>query len=475
MASVHDRRLRNEKEVSDRRRTLNLSCGHELSSPKGGRLGASAVARSPSLSPRPHRHGTWGFAVLCALLLGAGRGAHADTLDNAPLRWNAFGTPGAVYQNSPGLVFRRDIGQRQGARPGEVDFGTDSVLGAQLTGSTDFGLSAEVQGVTRRDATGRWQPQLARAFLRYEPSPAWMLRAGRIGLDLYLLGDALDVGYAYLTMRPPPEVYGILANAEFDGADATYSRALGAALMRLRAFGGQIPFQIATAGGGIIDLSNNDMFGLSADYLDGNWDTRVAVVRLSELSATPFMRRAAELRATSVPQDAALAGSLLHTPQITYAAEAGTNYTGTHLRATAMLVRFDSHDPVGPNENTGYLRLGWRIRNVTPFVVFSVAENFGHARPSGLPPLPVFAQLIAGAAQAQTFFQTTQRDLSLGTRYDFAPHMDCKVQLDQVWLAHTALIFDTNVPPPQSRLHDGREHCDRFRILTPCACCLSCC
>ncbi|MGC8518050.1 MAG: hypothetical protein ACP5P4_05910 [Steroidobacteraceae bacterium] len=38
-----------------------------------------------------------------------------------------------------------------------------------------------------------------------------MLRAGRIGLSIHLLGDALDVGYAYRTVRPPPEVYGMLA------------------------------------------------------------------------------------------------------------------------------------------------------------------------------------------------------------------------------------------------------------------------
>lgn len=326
--------------------------------------------------------------MLCALLRAAGGGAHAQTLDSAALHWNAFGTLGGVYQNSRGVAFRRDTGQGRGAR------------------------------------------------------------AGRIDLNLYLLGDALDVGYAYLTVRPPPEVYGILATAEFDGADVTDSRALGAALMRLRAFGGPMPFQFATADGSIVNLSHNAVFGLSADCLNGHWETRLAVVRLSELSATPFAPLAAGLEATAVPQAGMLARSLLHTPQATYAAEAGTHYTGSHRRATAMLVRFDSHHPVGPNENTGDVLLGGRVRNVTPFIVFSMSENFGQAQPTDLPALPVFAPLIAGAAQAQTSFQITQRELSLGARYDFAPHMDCEVQLDQVWFAHSALIFDTNVPPP---------------------------
>ncbi len=275
-----------------------------------------------------------------------------------------------------------------------------------------------------------------------------MLRTGRMGLSIYLLGDTPDVGYAYLTVRPPPEVYGNLANADFDGADVTYSRALGAALIRLRAFGGQIPFRFATADGGVIDFRNNNMFGLSADYLDGDRETRLAVISLSQRSAAPFKGLAAELEATAVLRAAPLAGSLLRTPQNIYAVQAGTNYTGHHLRATVVLVRFDSHHPVGPNGNTGYVLLGWQVKDVTPFALFSVAENFGQARPTGLPPLPVFALLIAGAAQAQTFFQTTQRDLALSARYDFAPHMDFKVQLDHVWLAHSALIFDANGPPP---------------------------
>ena len=256
-----------------------------------------------ALSPRPLRRGTPGTGVPCALLLAAGGGAHAETLDTTALHWNAFATLGAVYQNSRGLAFRRHSGQGRGARAGE---------------------------------------------------------------------------------------------------------------------------------------------------LDGDCETRLAVVRLSALSATPFVPLAAGLAATGVAQAVMLAGSLLHTPQTTYAADAGTHYTGSHLRATAMLVRFDSHDPVGPNENTGYVLLGWWVRNVTPFVVFSVSENFGQAQPTGLPAPPVFAPLIAGAEQAQTSFQTPQRDLSLGARYDFAPHMDCKVQHEQVWRAHSALIFDTNIHPPNA-------------------------
>lgn len=32
-------------------------------------------------------------------------------------------------------------------------------------------------------------------------------------------------------------------------------------------------------------------------------------------------------------------------------------------------------------------------------------------------------------------------------RYDFAPHVDLKAQIDRVWLHQSELIFDYNIPP----------------------------
>ncbi|MGH7107093.1 MAG: hypothetical protein ACREFT_11335 [Acetobacteraceae bacterium] len=40
----------------------------------------------------------------------------ADSLSGSRFSLSAFGTLGAVYQNARGLVYRRDVSQRHGAR-----------------------------------------------------------------------------------------------------------------------------------------------------------------------------------------------------------------------------------------------------------------------------------------------------------------------------------------------------------------------
>jgi hypothetical protein len=64
-----------------------------------------------------------------------------------------------------------------------------------------------------------------------------------------------------------------------------------------------------------------------------------------------------------------------------------------------------------------------------------------------LPNIAPFAALNAGVYVAQTAAQANQHSLACGVRYDFAPHMDVKLQIDRVWLRQTNVVFDRNMPP----------------------------
>lgn len=389
--------------------------------------------------------------VLCA---ASAAGAHAGkipwprsgTFGTSPIKVNAFGTLGAVYQDSPDLAFRRMVGQGHGARAGQIDLGTDSLLGLQISGSTSFGLSAQLQGIVRRNAAGAWRPGLTRAFVRYEPNQVLMVRAGRIGLSVYLLGDALDVGYSYLPIRPPQEVYGQLASDLFNGADLTVTKPIGAGVAKVRLLGGQLPFEIGNADGSVSKENDNRLLGITAEFLDGGWESRIALVQI-HLHSSAAAPLAQALDQTRFPGAVELAGALTKTPQNTLAMEIGANYTGERLLATAVYARLDSDYLVGPHANTGYLLLGWRISNVTPYALFSVSDSFASVRSAGLPPIPLFAPLTYAAGEAQTALQTTQRHLALGLRYDFARHMDVKAQIDRIWLHQSMLVFDYHAPP----------------------------
>lgn len=389
---------------------------------------------------------TFRSLILALLLVLVAPTGLADDLSGSHFTLGAFGTLGAVYQNASGLAYRRNISQGHGARAGQLDLGTDSLLGLQVAGRITSDLDAQVQTIVRRDSEGVWRPELARAFARYQPSQSVMVRAGRIGLGVYLLADALDVGYSYLTIRPPVEVYGQLASDELDGADVTFSRRLGEGVGRIRVLGGRLPFEIALANGTVTTIDNAKIFGATADYLYGNWQTRAALLEIHVPGGSDPV--ASALAQTGFPQAVALAGELSRSPQNSYGAEVGTTYDGDPLQAALVLVHLNSDYLSGPKFNSAFALLGYRLAQLTPYAAFAMTDSFATTEPSGLPPLPMLEPLIAAAQEDQIALQTTQRDFSLGVRYDFAPHVDVKAQIDRVWLHQSGLIFDYAVPPP---------------------------
>ncbi|MGH7104904.1 MAG: hypothetical protein ACREFT_00135 [Acetobacteraceae bacterium] len=371
---------------------------------------------------------------------------YADEFPGPPFTFDAFGTLGAVYQNARGLDFRRSVSQGHGARAGEVDLGTDTRLGLQVTGRIATSLDAQVQGIVLRDAEGVWRPELTRAFVRYVPTQAITVRAGRIGLEVYLLSDALDVGYSYLTIRPPVEVYGMLASDEFDGADVTFSRPLGGGVGRMRVLGGNLPYEEAFANGSVVRVDNITIAGITTDYLYGDWQTQAAVIQLRVPSGTDPV--ASALAQTGFPQAVDVASELNRMPENSYGLEIGASYDGDSLRAAMVFVHLNSNYLQGPKFNSAFALLGYRAVQLTPYVAFAMTDSFATVQPTGLPSLPIFEPLIAAVQDDETASQAAQRDLSLGVRYDFAPHMDLKAQIDRVWLHRSDLIFNYNVPPP---------------------------
>jgi hypothetical protein len=134
-------------------------------------------------------------------------------------RWdfNGFVTVGG------GLVL--DDGQTYYDVDDSFSLDVDSRLGLQVDVELTDKLSATAQGVARgRDD---WEPELEWAYITYQPSSHWKVRAGRMRQPFYMLSDYLDVGYAYSWLRPPKEVYGRLPISWFEGIDLLYTNTIG--------------------------------------------------------------------------------------------------------------------------------------------------------------------------------------------------------------------------------------------------------
>lgn len=162
---------------------------------------------------------------LSLLLLTPG-GANAIELLNGKLAVNGFGTLGVARSTDSNAEFIRDISQQDGTA-GDWDGDVDSRFGLQLRADLTETLDAMVQGVSRYDHNGSYEPKLTWAFLRYNPDPAVTLRLGRVALDSYMLADSRDVGYSYLWVRPPVDYYGTRHLSHIDGAISCCAARLG--------------------------------------------------------------------------------------------------------------------------------------------------------------------------------------------------------------------------------------------------------
>jgi hypothetical protein len=98
-----------------------------------------------------------------------------------------------------------------------------------------------VQWVARNHAGAFFEQNLEWAYLRWRPWNDLDLRVGRLGLDVFLLSDYRNVGYAYPWMRPPQEFYAPLFPYHLDGADIAQRFHLGEGFLTLKSSVPQLP------------------------------------------------------------------------------------------------------------------------------------------------------------------------------------------------------------------------------------------
>jgi len=157
---------------------------------------------------------TKGKQLLLCLLLSASAQAADDW------SFSGFASLGAGRVEDDGVLFMDYASD-------EWSFESDSVVGLHARGNLAERLSLTMQVVARGynwDDTDDFEPELDWLFLSYQLAPEWRLRVGRMRTPHYLYSETVDVGYSYVWVRPPVDVYApILAPfSNFDGADITW-------------------------------------------------------------------------------------------------------------------------------------------------------------------------------------------------------------------------------------------------------------
>jgi hypothetical protein len=373
-------------------------------------------------------------------------GAHAQDFDGARFTVRGFGTVGATTHDADGVEYRRNTGQGEGVESGEVDFGTDSLAGVQFSGRISSKFDVVLQGVGRQGADGEWTARVSQGFLRWSPDESFVLRAGRVGYDIYLLAESRQVGYSYLAVRPSPEFYGQITNDDLDGADVSYTRRMGPGLARARVFGGGGSGVLAFADGTTRDAAG-DVYGATLDYIYRGWTGRIAYVRFNYDAGSDMPLLVGALRATGFPSAVAVADDLDKDAYLSDGVQIGFAYDDGPILAQLMYGAVTSDSLAGPEFDKTYALFGYRFGQWTPFLAQAGSTDRNPVRDAGLPPVPQLAPLNAAVVGIQMATRSTQRTTSLGLRYDLSSHIDFKLQVDFTHINNSSLIFDRRPVP----------------------------
>jgi hypothetical protein len=341
--------------------------------------------------------------ILIALLwLPGAASASAEDPATPMFSFNGFGTLGVVHSSNNQADFVGNV--IQGAGPGfsESWSGTpDSKLGLQLTVNLTSRLSAVVQAVSQYQYDRTFKPDLEWANLKFQFTPDFDLRAGRIALPTYLYSDSLNIGYTLPFVRIPIEIYSQLPSTHSDGVDSSYRFHVGDATNTVQAYVGRFDSKLPEHG----RFTVSDLHGV-ADTLEYG----AVTVHFSYQTLT-YSIDDNGLVVNRNPQSIASVGAIY---------DAGKWFAaGEWIRA--------------PDDQLGlyycwYTIGGYRIDKFTPYAGYARAYPSEHGPTAFLPFID-------------------QGTFTVGVRWDFMKNTDLKLQFD-----HTALhgglnaYFDNQQP-----------------------------
>ncbi|WP_018412481.1 porin [Methyloversatilis thermotolerans] len=383
--------------------------------------------------------------IACAIASAPVRAA--DEAD----RWRlgGFGTLGAGYHGSDGVQYRRDLDQSRGYEADRLGLRTDTRLGVQIDRDFSPDWSVMAQAVSRMSREGDWSPELTWAVVRYSASDWLDLRMGRMVADIYLHGESRHVGYAYTTIRPPADVFGMSTEDVFDGAELTASRPLGSGIGSFKVYGGR-------ARGGYYlygqSFTKDKPLRLGAT---AEWSNETLTVKASWGSSRTHhdpslltLRDALLTASALVPEAAIRAGQIDEETRVTHAGM-GVLYERGPLSLEAVIgrERFSAF-PVFEGW-AGSLVAAWRIGAFKPYLGYSFNHLKPQDKPLALP--PVLSALQASYDRVSDRLRMESHTVTAGVRYDFGGRYALKMQVDHVDAAASFLLVDEAGQPVRDR------------------------
>lgn len=389
--------------------------------------------------------------MLCASCLSAPAIA-AETSDLASrFQLSGFGTLAGSYSSRDDLTPLREWGQRDTFN-GRWSWKLDSLIGAQVNARLTPQVDAAVQLVLKERAVQTLEQSLELAFVGWRPWSDTKVRAGRLGIDFYLLSDYRNVSYAYLWERPPVELYGLGLPLHFDGVDVSHRLSLAGGDLVFKVIWGWSEYAIDMGEGLGAELVRADpLWGGRISFERGSWRLSAGVGRLTPDGDFEFLTTSGLLPALTSPllqqlwpQSGDYAEDLSGDGKAATFYAVGAAYEDSVWQISGEVGYLDSNYSVLRDTLSGYLSVGRRFGSITPYAVLAAARPQEHRRslepPSdlALAYAPEIQQLYDALDAFYARLGTDQTTLSLGARWDLRENLAVKAQ----WNHTTTKAYD---------------------------------
>ena len=275
-----------------------------------------------------------------------------------------------------------------------ANFKQDSKMGIQGT----FNISDQTQAVVQLMMKGQndWDVRAEWAYLSHRLDNGVKIRGGKLRVPLFMYSDFLDVGYAQPFARPPTEVYSQITFSSYTGGDLSYDFEYDNSSLTMQAFGGQSKVEVGESD---IDISN--MIGMNLTWTDMTWTVR-AVYGQSELDGTVISGGNPLFAVNS--EKGVFNG-------------VGASYDNGSFLATAEWTSVEIDGLLGDTDS-GYITMGYRIEEFTPYVTVAYVKTTDEDIRAGLPPA-LAIPLSIGLNEERTAY-------SLGLRWDVIDNVALK-------------------------------------------------
>ncbi|TLX48154.1 hypothetical protein C1E24_04980 [Pseudoalteromonas phenolica] len=350
---------------------------------------------------------------------------------------SGFGNIGAVHSNSDTYRFRTDISRDNDNFEDSLDFSAISSLGIQADISLFRDFDLVTQLIYRGQKKVTLDNALSLAFLRYKPAPDWELRVGRTQLDLYLLTEYRDIGFAYPWAKVPTEVYALLPYRNLDGADFTYFKSHNDLDYRIKLFGGQSSSHIALDNENV-ELKIDDVLGVSFELSQFDWTLSLkhtqARTKNNISTMASIIGGLQQIPDVIWPDKAAFINDFSLINKKAYFSSAGLKYNLGPLTFLTEFAHLHSDSSVVSAVSSGYISTTYNFDKGQLFYTFAIVEsdpsefndavNIQRFLPNQV------EEIILAVNESFRVFSPNQQTHSLGVRYDVKDNIALKLQID---------------------------------------------